>query len=244
MKKPIFYSILAIILITSFYFTKAVTARSLVADPVYLPLVFQPDIPLPTATSTPAIPLVLPNYTTYYDSIDYLHIVGEVFNNTNSNLIYTKIAVDIFDSTGHLVATDYTYTLMDTLPAKDKTCFEVILPAPASWSYFNFETVSYHTSNATLPNLTVNDVSGSYDLVYGWYDLIGIVANNSATTVNFVEPVGTLYDANGYVIGCDFTFVNSTNLLPGQSSAFHITFLGRNYNDVASYRLQVDGNPQ
>jgi hypothetical protein len=46
------------------------------------------------------------------------------------------------------------------------------------------------------------------------------------------------------VVGCDFTFVNSTDLNPGQSSAFDMQFVGRNYNDVASHRIQIDGNVQ
>jgi len=71
-----------------------------------------------------------------------------------------------------------------------------------------------------------------------------MVRNDHGTRVDFVSPVGTVYNAAGKVVGCDFTYVNSTDLDPGQSSSFEMTFLGRDYSDVTSYQLQVDGNPQ
>ena len=95
-----------------------------------------------------------------------------------------------------------------------------------------------------MPNLTVLNDSGSYDPTFGWYEIIGQVRNDHGTRVEYVSPVGTLYNVSGIVIGCDFTYVNATHLDPNQTSSFKMTFVGRDYADVASYRLQVDGNPQ
>lgn len=51
-----------------------------------------------------------------------------------------------------------------------------------------------------------------------------------------------MFNSTGKVIGCDFTYVNSTHLDPGQTSAFDLTFIGRDYADAATYRVQVDGD--
>jgi hypothetical protein len=61
--------------------------------------------------------------------------------------------------------------------------------------------------------------------------------------VEYVRPVGTLYDIAGDVVGCDSTYVNSMHLEAGQVSAFDITFSGRDYLylNVESYRLQAQG---
>ena len=58
----------------------------------------------------------------------------------------------------------------------------------------------------------------------------------------WVESVGTLYHAGGAVIGCCYSaYVRGSNLGPGETGFFEITFPLREYADVASYRLQVDG---
>lgn len=197
----------------------------------------------PTATAIPSGVYVLSNHSSYVDSIDYLHIVGEVWNNTSVHLTFVKIIADIFDDVNHLITTDFTYTYLDTLPAGEKTCFHILLPDPTGWSSYQFEKPTYWTDGSPLPNLALVDVSGAYNPTYGWYDIVGMVRNDHGSRVEYVSPVGTLYNAAGTVIGCNFTYVSSTYLDPGQTSSFEITFVGRNYPDVAWYRLQVDGKP-
>jgi hypothetical protein len=201
--------------------------------------------PITTATVQPPPPgvSVLPNHSIYVDSIDYLHVVGEIFNNTSKTITFAKVSVDFYNVNNQLVGTDYTYTWLDKLRAGDKTCFKTGVKQPAGWASYRFEVVTYSNTTAALPNLTLTSDSGSIDQ-FDYYHIIGEVRNDSATKVTFVEPVGTLYNAAGAVVGCDFTFVNSTDLNPGQSSAFDMQFVGRNYNDVASHRIQIDGNVQ
>jgi hypothetical protein len=170
-----------------------------------------------------------------------LHIVGEVSNNTPNHLRFVEIYVNVFNSSGQLLDTDFTFIYLDNLPPWDKTCFEFILPEPIGWSYYEFEAVDYWTDGSPLPNLTILNDSGSYNPTFGWYEIIGQVRNDHGSLVEYVMPVGTLYNATGTVIGCDFTFVNSTDLEPNQTSSFKMTLSGRDYFDATSYQLQVDG---
>jgi hypothetical protein len=222
---------------------------------LYLPLVMKQETPTPTQTPTPTVPPVptvttippgvhiLQNYSHYVDSIDYLHIVGEVLNNTSDHLWSVKITVNIFNGGGQLVDVDYSYMYLSNLPAWDKTCFEVLLQEPTDWAYYQFEQPTYWTDGTPLPNMTVYNDSGSYDPTYGWYEIIGLVRNDHGSRVEYVSPVGTLYNASGAVVGCDFTYVSSTHLDPDQTSSFKLTFFGRDYSGVTLYRLQVDGYP-
>jgi hypothetical protein len=190
----------------------------------------------------PAGVYILTNHSSYVDSINYLHIVGEVMNNTDDDLRFVKISADIFNSGGQILDTDFTYIWLNNLPSRDKTCFDLLLPAPVGWSYYQFEPVNYWTDGNPLPNLTVTDQHGSYNSTFGWYEIIGQVRNDETAVVKYVMPIATAYNGSGTVVGCDFTYVNATDLNPGQISAFKLTFLGRDFSDVVSYRLQVNGN--
>lgn len=186
---------------------------------------------------------ILPNQSHFIDSVDILHILGEIQNNTADSLGIVEISVNFFNNSGQFLKTENTYTLIDDLPAGDKTCFEAILSQPTGWSYYEFEAPTYSTDGQPLPNLTLLNVSGSYDSTSGWYTIIGQVKNDHGIRVEYVNPVGTLYNAAGMVIGCDaYTYMDSTNLDPDQISPFEIVFFRRDYIDAASYRVQVDGN--
>jgi hypothetical protein len=151
--------------------------------------------------------------------------------------------VDFYNSNNQLVGTDYSYTWLDKLGAGDRTCFRTSVKQPAGWASYRFEAVTYSTTTATIPSLTLTSDSGSLDS-FNDYHILGEVRNDQGATVKYVEPVGTLYNAAGAVVGCDFTFVNSTDLSLGQSSAFDMAFYGRDYHDVVSHRVQIDGNVQ
>jgi hypothetical protein len=57
-----------------------------------------------------------------------------------------------------------------------------------------------------------------------------------------VVLVGTLYNAAGDVIGCDSELFDVFSLDPGETDSFDISFIGRNYADYDSHRVQADGD--
>jgi hypothetical protein len=198
-----------------------------------------------TATRTP-IPsggvTVLDNHFSYTSSGDYLYILGEVRNDTSSNVRYVKVSANLYNTSGQILATDFTYAALDVLPPGERTCFDIIvLDPPEGWSYYQFEAPQYSTGGDAAPPLTILSHSGSYRDSYGWYEIVGEIRNDAGVRVEYVSPIATLYNASGTVVGCDYSYVNSTHLDPGQTSAFDILSVGRDYVDVTSYRLQVDG---
>jgi hypothetical protein len=208
---------------------------------LYLPIIFK--------GAMPTQPVVLPgvhipaNDTYYVDSIGYLHVVGEVQNNTDDYLQFVQIYADFYAQDGTLLDTVTTYTYLDNLPPYTGTCFDVLLPEPEGWSYYEFEDPVYWTGGSPFANLTVFNDSGSYDPYNGEYVIIGEVRNDEDSYVHFVNLVGTLYNDSGLVIGCDlvnyFTYLDPLETMP-----FEIYFVGRDYDDVDHYRLQVDGDAQ
>lgn len=228
----------------------------------YLPIV---DVPPPTPTATPTVPpsatptftplptvtptsepagvFVLGNHTAYTSSSGSLHIIGEVRNNTTQPISFVKISADVFNG-AQLVATDFTYADIDPLRPGDHTCFEVLILNPPAYTAYAFEAPTYRESTAALPLLSVLGENHNLDSA-GDYHILGQVRNDTGATVTFVQPVAALYNSAGQVVDCDFTYVNSTNLAPGQVSAFDLQFTGReSYADVVNYHLQVDGHVQ
>jgi hypothetical protein len=201
----------------------------------------------PTIIPTPAPPgvYILPNHSQYTDSGGTVHVVGEVWNNTESYLRYVRITVSFYDREDHLVGTGDNYIQLKSLPPSYKTCFHVMPYVWAAWTTYRIDSPSYDTDGQPLPNVVVIDDSGTYNSALRQYEISGQVRNDHGTRVRYVRPVGTAYDGVGTVVGCGFTYANTSDLNPGQASAFMIAISGRStYTDVTSYGIQVDGEAQ
>lgn len=199
------------------------------ANTVYLPLVIKaPEVK------------ILDTLSEYVDNINYLHVVGEAQNTSSVNLQFIEIHIYFYGSAGNFLAHDYTYTYLNNLPAYQKTCFEIMLPVPSGWTSYRFAPVQYITDGFPLPSFT-QTVSGSYISSTGSYLIEGSIKNATSYTYDWVMPVGTLYDSSGTVVGCDYTYTDPTTLSPNQTGIFDMIFSGRNYAEVTSYRIQVDG---
>lgn len=64
---------------------------------------------------------------TFIDSIGYLHIVGEVENNTPNLAKFVKVTGTFYNKGNEVVATDFTFTSPQDLAPGDKAPFEIIL---------------------------------------------------------------------------------------------------------------------
>jgi hypothetical protein len=75
--------------------------------------------------------------STHRDSLDWLHIVGEVENTGMTTLKYVKVIATIYDKDGTVIGTDYTYTQPSTLEPRQTAPFEIICTGdvPGSGKY-------------------------------------------------------------------------------------------------------------
>lgn len=203
-----------------------------------------PDYEISLSVNTCPTPVVLANHSFYYFFGD-LYVVGEVQNSGEIGLEWVSVPANLFNGDEQLIDTGTGYAELSVLPPGDKTCFQFWFDVWDGWSHYEFEMPTYYSiSSDQLQNMTVHGDNGTYDSGYGWYRVLGFIRNDNETQVEFVKPIVTLYNASGTVIGCGSTFVSSTHLDPAQSSSFELNFTGRDYIDVASYRVQVDGSLQ
>ena len=197
--------------------------------------------PTPTATVAPEGLTVLDNHTAFRDSLDALHIVGEVRNGTQTNREFVRITGNMFDAGGQLVDTDFTYTRVDVLAPGERGCFHLLFyPGPPNWSSYQFEVSAWEGGNVTT-GLVVTQHSGSFNIL-GWYELIGMIRNDTSQGAEYVQSIATLYNKADRVVGCDLTFVTADTLSPGESSSFKHLISSVDEDEFDRYRLQTEGS--
>jgi hypothetical protein len=172
----------------------------------------------------------------------YQYITCEMYNNTLVSIKRVKLYVDLYDSNGTLIGTDFAYTLLDLVHPQETACVRISFSTMTNLSYYFLYRSYSIATNEWRPPLAISNHSGSAK-PYG-YEVLGIVTNNSQVTLEKVSAVDTLYDSGGLVIGCDYAYINQdpANLAPGQQSSFRIYTLMKDPYLIARYKLQADGS--
>jgi hypothetical protein len=206
---------------------------------IYLPVV----IKSPPSSSQPAV-TILPNLL-FFESDLHLNIYGEVQNTGGTDVHGVEVVANLFNSGGQLIDISYGGdAALWVLPPGEKTCFTLYFDEYDNWAYYEFEPPNFDSDPwSPLENMVITEYSTYYP-DENRFRILGFVRNDNDYLVKYVQPIATLYDGAGTVIGCGWTFVSSDNLDPGQSSSFELNFFGEtsiNYANVASYRMQVDG---
>jgi hypothetical protein len=65
------------------------------------------------------------NHTTYFDSFDAFHVVGEIRNQYDTERSYIKAFVTLYDTNGQVIGVDYSYTNPHTLAPGQAASFDV-----------------------------------------------------------------------------------------------------------------------
>jgi hypothetical protein len=200
--------------------------------------------PTPTATPVPPRVKVLSGSYSYTGNEASLHIVGEIENQTGSDISNLSIESSLKNSKNKVLASQVDPIYLSYLPAGKRTCFHVIyIDPPSGWSSYTFSEPAYSLATSVKPDLQVSSSDGEYSSGDGEYTLSGKVKNNGNSTVYFVKVIGILYDSRNRIRGCAYDYIDSSSLYlePDQSRSYSIEFYGRDYSDVDGYNPQPDG---
>ena len=81
-----------------------------------------------TTTSAPAGGISVLSSSSFIDDTGAYHVVGEVKNNSPTDpMNYVKIVATLYDKTGKVVGTDFTYADVGVLRPEEKSSFKIIL---------------------------------------------------------------------------------------------------------------------
>ena len=220
-------------------FTPEATAS---ATPTFTPT---PEVTAtPTAEPPKGVVVLSSNAFVPYEGSDYVYIVGEVLNNTNSNVQFVRINVTLRDASGNVVGLDYSYAKIDILPPNTKSPFLVIFFDPLPWE--TYETaVTWDKTSQPAYFLEILSHTPYFDSLDA-YHVVGEVKNPYTHALQFVKVLLTVYDANGQVIGVDYVYTDPTTLSPGQAVAFDVSAYFWKYkpdrSKIHSYSIQAVGD--
>jgi hypothetical protein len=165
--------------------------------------------------------------------------VGEVKNNSGGTISFVKIIATFYDSSDKVVASQFTYTEIDTLRNGETSPFEISTTDQSQISKFaNYKLSVSWSAGSSKPSNLVLKTGDSYLDNYGIYHFVGEVTNNGDKTATFVKVAAAFYDASAKVLMTSFTYTES-DIAPGQSAPFEITMFGSNVNEIKTISANV-----
>jgi hypothetical protein len=189
--------------------------------------------------ATPANASVIVNVvssSSYVDSIDYRHIVGELRNDGTETADFVQLNLSYLDQNERLLKTDVTYARLSPFAPGEKSPFETAFEPPAGYHHYKIAVDPDSTTarpNRNFTTTVTNEFTDSIDYKH----IVGTVRNNNTTTATFVQPVFTFYDAAGTVVEMESTYVRSNDsaeIAPGATANFEVTLNGdRAYSTYA-----------
>lgn len=199
--------------------------------------------PPPTATPAPepAVPVLSSNIFRPYAGSSSFYLVGEVRNDTGTNVQSVRLDATLRDGQGNVVHSDVAYSMIDVLTPGIKSPFLVTFFDPPAWQTYQID-VSWETTTRQpypLPLLNHTTYFDNFDA----FHLVGEVRNPYFTSRDVVRAFATLYDARNEVIGVAATFAAPSPLQPGQTASFDVEvyfWLGKpDQAQIDDYLLQV-----
>jgi len=221
--------------------TPRARAVALAADsaPGQSPPTPRPATPTAVATATKSptqAPTAIPSSgvqaygATWYVS-EYtgtVYVEGLVQNGTSGPVGFAKVTANFYGPGGQLLATDFSYSEIETIPAGGTSPFTILLiDPPGGITSVNVLVTDYDTTPFDPPvsGLSIA-VSNVYRNIIGTVHIVGTVTNTSGLTYTYVKPIGAFVDGSGTVIRADFTFTEPSTLGPGASGTFDMLFIG------------------
>ena len=201
-----------------------------------------PASPAPTqipASPTPAVtPLEILSSQGFVDSIGYYHVVGEVRNNTGAPMGFVEIVATLYDDSGGITGTGFTYSMLSVIPSGGKSPFEVLVDKHEGTTKYKLQAQG-NEGELGRQDLVISGDSSSKDSI-GYLHIQGEVQNTGTEPATFVELIATLYDADGNVVGVGFTYTSLDTIPAGGASPFDVIIESRPGFD--HYEIQVQGD--
>lgn len=206
----------------------------------------------PTRSPSPTATVSQPTGVYSHHSIWYvsqytgtIHVEGLVTNGLGTPIGFTEITADFYSADGQLLATDFGFSELDTVPAGGTSPYTILLlDPPDGIASVSVRVTDYDTTPFEPPatGLTAT-VTNIYRSITGTVHVVGTVKNNSAFTYEYVEPIGAFLDSQGYMIRTDYTFASPDTLPPGAQGTFDMLFLDAPTGmESANFMIWVDGN--
>jgi len=176
----------------------------------------------------------------YIDTINTVHVVGEVENVGRAPATFVETAATLYDKDKNVLDTSFSYTYLDVLLPGEKSPFEVVFmgDAPSGIDSYRVQ-VQWHNAPGERPRRDIEILShtGSTDQI-GAYHIKGEVKNTGDQPATFVQIIATFYDADNKVVATAFTYTTLDTLGPSGTSPFELILTETSLiEQTKSYRI-------
>jgi peptidoglycan/xylan/chitin deacetylase (PgdA/CDA1 family) len=185
--------------------------------------------------------------TTSTDASGYLHVAGEVLNNTADSRRWIEIDATFLDAAGATVDGAVGYTDVAKLAPRTRSPFEIVARRPAAYARTTVRVctpsatggcLSGQVSTAPIGALPITAGPSTLD-ASGRRHLTGTVRNANSGTAYLTQAVTTLYDADGNVAGLGAAFTKPSAIAPGASAPFEVVATGSASPNRVGYQAQA-----
>ncbi len=174
-----------------------------------------------------------------YSERGHAKIIGQVCNNTNNPVTYVMVAATIYDKTGGIIDTGFTFTILDNLMPGESSPFDLtVMQAGEEFARYSLN-VEWKTG--TRPDYRDLEIVQSRGFYQGDnFKVVGEIKNTGNSPAKYVMIVCTGYDGEKKIAGVGFTFSTISTIQPGAKSPFDLTIINPP-RKIETYLLQVQG---
>jgi peptidoglycan/xylan/chitin deacetylase (PgdA/CDA1 family) len=159
------------------------------------------------------------------DSAGYLHLQGEVLNNTAYRRRWIQLNATIFNSSNGAVGSGVGYTDVALMLPRTRSPFEIVVRKPATYHHASV-LVARSTPTTTSPVANLALSGGGLSLVGGLPHFRGEVTNRNSGGVRLTQVLTTMYDTYGNVAGLGWAYASPASIGAGASAAFDVAGSG------------------
>jgi hypothetical protein len=175
------------------------------------------------------------------DNFGYLHLFGEIINNSEKSLTNITLSFNFFDHNNNTLGSYFRAPEIDTLNPHQFSPFEIIYLDPNSvdkvknYSY----DVEYNISIEKPTLLKIDHLNNRLDLT-GFYYINGKITNIGPDIANNVTVIATMFDHNDNIIGITKAISEPFSIGPKGIAAFGLAFIDKAITiKIKDYTLQA-----
>ncbi|MCA9749938.1 MAG: hypothetical protein KC414_12590, partial [Romboutsia sp.] len=217
-----------LVILSCFYISTNISAQTI--NTFYIPLIYKQSelivTPSPTFTPEPiSTPLphdaIVTSVSVNTQSSAYNKFYGLVENYSNKDLGFLpKVTINLYNEQNQLIHIDYSFIKRNHLPIGEKSCFVILVDKDVTWSYYTFE-VDKDSTSINDVELPIQDMNYLFN-DSNEYIILGNVYNNQNNVTNYVKVIGTLFDGDNNVIGCEDTYTSNNQINPNEKTSFKL----------------------
>lgn len=159
--------------------------------------------------------------SSYYRKGDFLYLVGEVRNDTETNINAVVITVSYLDSGDNVLGTAAANSEHEILVPGQISPFIIFDAYPPGLASYVLAVEALPTEGLPVPPLSVLSMR-ELPIASDGLAFVGEVQNTHELAVSNAKLMITLYDADGQVLNAQSDYVFNHLLVPGQKSPFRV----------------------